>query len=200
VNFSRPFGERVNVSHARSDAQVISASIRNQGAFAEIFERHFDTIYGYLVRRVGPELATDLASDVFLTAFERRARYDIGRREALPWLYGIAANKLRGHRRSEERRLRAFARTPMLSDVAAGARSAIEGSVAEALVSLPLIDREVLLLFAWADLAYEEIAEALDVPVGTVRPRLNRARRVLREGLAPHSNLDISQEAPQWTN
>jgi RNA polymerase sigma-70 factor (ECF subfamily) len=64
----------VNVRHVRSDAQLISASIRDQGAFAEIFERHFDTIYGYHARRVGPELATDLASDVFLTAFERRAR------------------------------------------------------------------------------------------------------------------------------
>lgn len=186
--------------HVRSDAQVVSASIRDQGAFAEIFERHFDTVYGYLARRVGPELATDLASDVFLTAFERRARFDTGRAEALPWLYGIAANKLRGHRRSEERRLRALARTPVLSGMDAGARSAIESSVAEALVSLPLIDREVLLLFAWADLAYEEIAEALDIPVGTVRSRLNRARHALREVLAPHSNLTISQEAPQWTN
>lgn len=179
---------------------MISTSIRNQGAFAEIFERHFDTIYGYLARRVGPELATDLASDVFLTAFEHRARYNTGRTEALPWLYGIAANKLRGQRRNEERRLRALARTPALSGVDAGVRSAIESSVAEALVSLPLIDREVLLMFAWADLAYEEIADALDIPVGTVRSRLNRARRVLREVLAPHSNLTISQEAPQWTS
>ena len=179
---------------------MISASIRSQAAFSEIFERHFDAIYGYLARRVGSELATDLASDVFLTAFERRARYDTGRMEALPWLYGIAANKVRRHRRSEERRLRAVARAPTLGEVDAGARSAIDASIAEALASLSFIDREVLLLFAWADLAYEEIAQALDIPVGTVRSRLNRARRVLREALAPHSYLDISQEAQPWTN
>jgi RNA polymerase sigma-70 factor (ECF subfamily) len=76
----------------------------------------------------------------------------------------------------------------------------INALVAEALISLTTGDREVLLLFAWADLAYEEIAEALDIPVGTVRSRLNRARHVLRDALSPRSDLTLSQEASQWTN
>jgi RNA polymerase sigma-70 factor (ECF subfamily) len=52
--------------------------------------------------------------------------------------------------------------------------------LAGALARLSAGDRHVLLLFAWADLGYQEIAEALDIPVGTVRSRLNRARRKLR--------------------
>jgi RNA polymerase sigma factor (sigma-70 family) len=190
----------VVVRPIHSDASVLTTSLRDREAFAEIFERHFDAIYGYLARRVGAELATDLAADVFLAAFERRSRYDTGRAEALPWLYGIAANKLRRHRRSEDRRLRALARTPPARVVDGDHVNAIDALVAEALVSLAIGDREVLLLFAWADLAYEEIAEALDIPVGTVRSRLNRARRVLRDALSPRSDLNLSQEASQWTS
>jgi RNA polymerase sigma factor (sigma-70 family) len=60
-----------------------------------------------------------------------------------------------------------------------------ETRLAAALAELKPRDRETLLLFAWADLGYDEIASALAVPVGTVRSRLNRARAVLREALAP---------------
>ena len=57
--------------------------------------------------------------------------------------------------------------------------------VAEAVAQLPAAERDVLLLYAWEDLGYEEIAAALDIPVGTVRSRLNRARTRLRELRAP---------------
>ena len=55
--------------------------------------------------------------------------------------------------------------------------------LADALARLNARDRDVLLLFAWADLSYREIAYALDIPIGTVRSRLNRARRAMRERL-----------------
>ena len=77
--------------------------------------------------------------------------------DARPWLYGIAANLLRRHRRWKERRLRAYAR----------GRGPGE--------------RDVLLLHAWADLTYDQIAEALAIPVGTVRSRLHRARGIVGE-------------------
>ena len=53
--------------------------------------------------------------------------------------------------------------------------------VAEAVARLPEVERDALLLYVWEELSYEEIATALDVPVGTVRSRLNRARLTLRE-------------------
>jgi len=59
----------------------------------------------------------------------------------------------------------------------------LEPALAEGLLRLSADEREVLLLFAWADLGYEQIAEALAVPVGTVKSRLNRARAALRAAL-----------------
>jgi len=79
-------------------------------SFEELFELHFDAIYGYLARRVGPDLARDLASETFTRAFAGRGRYDPRQGEVRPWLFGIASNLLRRHYRDEERRLRAFAR------------------------------------------------------------------------------------------
>ncbi|HZV73907.1 MAG TPA: sigma factor [Conexibacter sp.] len=79
-------------------------------AFAELFDRHYDLIAGWLRRRVERAPADELAAETFLQAFDARARYDATRADARPWLFGIAANLLRRHRRAEERRLRAYAR------------------------------------------------------------------------------------------
>jgi RNA polymerase sigma factor (sigma-70 family) len=58
--------------------------------------------------------------------------------------------------------------------------------VADAIDSLPDSEREALLLFAWEELPYRSVAEALELPIGTVRSRLNRARARLRELLEPN--------------
>jgi RNA polymerase sigma factor (sigma-70 family) len=147
--------------------------------FAELFEAHFDAIYGYLARRVGADLARDLAAEAFTRAYAGRKRFDPKRGEPRAWLFGIANNLLRHHYRDEERRLQAFARI----DPASREEAPHEPVVAEALAVLSREERDVLLLFAWADLSYEQIAEALALPVGTVRSRLNRARARLREEL-----------------
>ncbi len=60
---------------------------------------------------------------------------------------------------------------------------AAHGELAGALAALSPGDRHVLLLIAWADLSYQEVADALSLPVGTVRSRLNRARRKVRQAL-----------------
>jgi RNA polymerase sigma factor (sigma-70 family) len=185
----------------RTDAEVIALSLQDREAFGEIFERHFDVIYRYLARRVGADLAQDISSFVFLAALERRGRYKLDRANALPWLYGIAANKLRRHRRSEERRLRAVADTGIADEAAVCTSTSIDRAVAGALVSLAPRDREVVFLSTWADLSYEEIADALDIPIGTVRSRLNRARRTLRAHLDPAPGSQPSdEEVPQWTS
>ena len=155
-------------------------------AFEELFEREFDSVYGYLARRVGPELGRDLASETFTRAFAARKRYDPGRGDARPWLYGIANNLLRRHYRDEERRLRALARL----DIRREAAPPEESRLAAALATLPPQERDALLLFAWADLGYEEIATILEVPVGTVRSRLHRARARVRAALEREEALD----------
>ncbi|MDW5598694.1 RNA polymerase sigma factor [Conexibacter stalactiti] len=175
-----------------TDGELIAASCADPRAFAAVFDRHYDAIAAFLRRRLERALADELASETFLQAFDGRARFDRARADARPWLYGIAANLLRGHRRSEERRLRAYARAAVpageagaYDEVEARLDAAASGrALATALASLGPGERDALLLHAWTDLSYEQIAEALEIPVGTVRSRLHRARGIVRELLA----------------
>jgi RNA polymerase sigma-70 factor (ECF subfamily) len=155
-------------------------------AFEELFAVHFDIVYGYLARRVGPELGRDLASETFTRAFAARKRYNAALGDVRPWLFGIANNLLRRHYRDEERRLRAFAEL----DVRHGDDAPDEPRLAAALATLSLEERDVLLLFAWAGLQYAEIAAALAIPLGTVRSRLHRAREHVRSALERQEALD----------
>jgi len=181
------------------DAQIIAACDRDPERFRELFERHFPPTLAFLRRRVGSDIAEELAIETFALAYRRRASYDPRRGSARPWLLGIATNLLRRHRRTEGRMLLAFARTgtdPVLSDDPeyeaaerrADARTATP-ALALALADLRQGERDVLLLFAWADLTYPEIADALGIPVGTVRSRLSRARSRVRELLASNGQL-----------
>jgi len=173
-----------------SDAAVIAASLAAPACFGTIFDRHATVLHRYLVRRLGPDGADGMVADVFRIAFEKRATYDLGRPTARPWLYGIATNLLAKHRRSEARRIQATARLvarqlPPVdeADVVAGAVDAVDQwqRVAVAVTKLPPAERDVLLLYVWEGLPYEDVADAVGIPVGTVRSRLNRARRRLRE-------------------
>jgi RNA polymerase sigma factor (sigma-70 family) len=150
---------------------------------------------------VGAHLADDIAAETFTQAFRQRDRYD-GSSDAGPWLFGIAANLVRRHHRSERRQLLAYARAgsgsvePSDLDDADDRldAEAMWRHVALALASLRAADREVLLLLAWAELSYQEIAQALGVPVGTVRSRLHRGRTRLRELLEHTSPIDTEVE------
>lgn len=173
-----------------SDAEAIVASTNDPAAFDVVFDRHFDAVFRYLRRRVGRHRGEELAAETFAQALASRQRFDTRYGDARPWLFGIAVNLLRHHYRREERELNAYARSgadPLAGEEPSLARLDAEAAwplVAEALAELPPIEREALLLFAWAELSYDEIALALDIPAGTVRSRLNRARTRLRELLA----------------
>ncbi len=174
------------------DARIIDWSHRDPGAFAEIFHRHAGEIGRYITRRVGPGIAEDLVAETFLVAFRRRGSFDGRRPDARPWLYGIATNVVRRHRREEIRALKLLAKTgvdPVMAEcftdqvdgqVAAAAAARV---MAPALARLNAGQRDVLLLTAWADLTLDEVAETLGIPPGTARSRLNRARAKIRATL-----------------
>ncbi|HET7443056.1 MAG TPA: RNA polymerase sigma factor [Solirubrobacterales bacterium] len=178
-----------------SDSEAIVASTSSPSGFAAIFDRHFDAVHAYLQRRVGPDLADELAAQTFLVAFDKRGVYDPAQPDARPWLLGIATNLLRRHRRDEVRQFRAYARsaTDPLLDAFDGVEARIDASkmrreLVEALADLPTEELDSLLLYAWAGFSYTEIAVALEIPAGTVRSRLSRARGRIRaalEGGAP---------------
>jgi RNA polymerase sigma-70 factor, ECF subfamily len=168
-----------------------SGAVLTGDVLTMLFERHGRELFGYCARRVGPDVAEDIVAAVFLVAFEQRKRFDPDRAGALPWLYGIATNLLRRHRRDEARAYRALARTgvdPVAGDGTDRAAERADGAVraqriAGVLAALPARQRDVLLLFAIGQLEYAEIAQALNIPLGSVQSALHRARTKLRAAL-----------------
>jgi RNA polymerase sigma-70 factor (ECF subfamily) len=164
-----------------TDASAIERSLNEPECFEVVFDRHFASLLRYLCRRVGGELAKELAAETFERAFRARDSFEASEVSALPWLYGIAGNLVRMHHRREERRLRAYARAAELGservpdDLPLGGAT-LAPILAEALAALSPPLREVLLLHAWGELSHEEIATALGLSIAAVRTRLHRAR------------------------
>ncbi|HYK70664.1 MAG TPA: RNA polymerase sigma factor [Streptosporangiaceae bacterium] len=179
-------------STADNDATVIRHSLSDPEQFAIVAHRHAAAITRYVTRRLGTDAAEDVASETFLVAFRQRAGYSGDGRDCLPWLYGIATRLCHRHWRSETKQLRLLARTgadpvtePFTDRVDAQVTaSAVKPRLAAALSRLPKPQRDALLLQAWADLTYDQIARATGVQLGTVQSRISRARRRLREQLA----------------
>jgi RNA polymerase sigma factor (sigma-70 family) len=186
-----------------SDAELIERSWLEPEVFGEVFERHFDAVFGYFARRVARTDASDLSSETFRLAFGARARFDIAHASARPWLFGFAVNVLRNDARGRRRENAAVHRLGATDTTARDDRhgaldDAIDAAgrwpeVVAALGQLRDDEREALLLLAWEDLSYSEIATVMDVPVGTVRSRIHRARGRLRELM----HEDEREEAPR---
>jgi len=185
------------------DATLIELSGTQPEAFAAIFDRHATEIHRFAARRLGESVAEDVVGEVFLTAFRRRERYDCEYRDARPWLYGIATNVISRHRHAEARSYQVLARTgtdpvaasPDEDVLARVAASAQRRALAASLARLHPADRNTLLLVVWGGLSYAETAHALAVPVGTVRSRLNRARRKLRAALGVTGPAESEEES-----
>lgn len=168
------------------DSAIIAGSLEHPDRFGELFERHQLPVFRYVRSRVG-SVADDVVGDTFTEAFRRRASFDPARgTSCLPWLLGIATNMI-DRRRAMERR---WGRLAPLHAAAGGGDATDDAdrrvddqrlapALEAALASLRQRDRTTLLLHVTADLSIEEIAVALDVPAGTVKSRLNRARRIL---------------------
>ena len=194
-----------------SDREVLSASLDDPAAFGILFEEHFRDIFRYLERRVGPESAKELAADAFAVVFAKRSSYDPSRGEVRPWLFGIATNLLRNHRKEEVTELWRRARPSVANDElepsieAATERLFASSQRSRLLAGLAQLDdrsRDVIFLTAFADLTPEEIGRALNIPPSTVRSRLWRARRRLQSMLRARSSAvtDVSpgRDTQRW--
>ena len=176
------------------DAKIIADSLLAPAVFGEIFERHYDTVFRYAAVRVGAAHGEEVAAEVFLRAFASRHRFRSDAPSARPWLLGITANVLRNHFRKTGRGRRATATASGRESGVqmvwfADADSRVDAAttttrLTAALRAMRSVDREVLLLYALADLTYQEVAEALRIPIGTVRSRLARARATLKNSIA----------------
>ncbi|PPG33369.1 RNA polymerase subunit sigma-70 [Pseudoclavibacter sp. RFBB5] len=173
-----------------TDIQIIERSRVQPAAFAELYDRHSRLVHRYAARRTNEQIADDVMSETFLVAFEQRVRFDTTRGEVRAWLLGIATTLLKKHRRVEAREWRSFTASDAAAlaehrDFTPDAEARLDAgarmrSLGSAVASLSKGDRDALLLYALGDLDYEGVAAALGIPIGTVRSRLNRARRKLQ--------------------
>jgi RNA polymerase sigma factor (sigma-70 family) len=185
-----------------SDAELMKLSLSRPDCFGAIFDRHAAEVLRYVHARLGPGPAEDAVAEIFLAAFRNRARYDPARADVLPWLYGIATRVIGKHRRAErqqQRLVQRIERDRAVDDIAdrcaeRAVADQLRPGIAAAVSRLSRRDRDLLLLIAWAELTYGEAAQALGVPVGTIRSRLNRIRAKMREALGGTSPLRNDQE------
>ena len=161
-------------------------------AFGELFDAYARSVYNHAFRLTGDwAQAEDVVSLTFLDAWRLRGRIDEEGGSLRPWLLGIATNVTRNTRRAARRHAAALSRLPrdevegdFADEVAARLDDRAElALVRTALATLRRAEREVLALCVWSGLDYRAAAEALGVPVGTVRSRLSRARAKLAKHL-----------------
>ncbi|WP_244181727.1 MULTISPECIES: RNA polymerase sigma factor [Streptomyces] len=170
----------------------------DHGAFGELFDAYARSVYNHAFRLTGEwSVAEDVVSLTFLEAWRLRERLDEEGGSPRPWLLGIATNVTRNTRRAARRHAAAMARVPRdetVRDFADEVAERIDDAAQLAVVRTALgrlrrAEREVLALCVWSGLDYRAAAQALGVPVGTVRSRLSRARTKL----AKHMELPGSR-------
>ncbi|MDL5203083.1 RNA polymerase sigma factor [Streptomyces sp. ALI-76-A] len=163
-------------------------------AFGDLFDAYARSVYNHAYRLTGEwAVAEDVVSLTFLDAWRLRDRLDEEGGSVRPWLLGIATNVTRNTRRAGRRHAAAVSRLPRdetvrdFADEVAGRLddTARLADVRTALAKLRRTEREVLALCVWSGLDYRAAAEALGVPVGTVRSRLSRARTKLAKHMEP---------------
>ncbi|WP_433351844.1 RNA polymerase sigma factor [Microtetraspora malaysiensis] len=169
----------------------LDGAVADPERFSALFDAHYEEIRRYIGRRLNLDIAEDLAAETFLIAFRRRDSFDAAKGGIRPWLYGIATNLIGSHRRAELRRYRALARSePSDADDnhdqrvvdRVAARVTVQ-KLSAALAGLSRGERDVVLLVAYGELTYDEVAAALGIAYGTVASRLSRARTKLRDAL-----------------
>lgn len=175
-----------------------AATAGDAAAFGLLFDRHARTIYNYAFRRLADWAeAEDVVSLVFLEAWRRRGEVTIYEDRVLPWLLGVATNVVRNLRRTQRRHRTALERLPLdrsrdPSELAAERLDDVflMRRILNDLRRLPPPLLDVIHLCVFSGLSYAEAAVALDIPVGTVRSRLARARSRLRESMTELSSVN----------
>jgi len=176
------------ISQANETELVTRAQNGDRNAFSELVRTHAQGVLNVIYRMCGDmQVAEDAAQETFIQAWLRLPSYR-PRASLRNWLYRIAVNMAIDMLRKEKRILPGAVEDLNLTDSRPGPEALAASSertkmVQEAVLALPEASRAVLVLREYEDLSYQEIADALDIPVGTVMSRLNYARKLLREKL-----------------
>ena len=171
---------------------LITLSSRgDQQAFAELYDRTSAKVFG-LARRVvrDPAQAEEVAQETFIAIWRESARYDASRGGVLAWILTIAhrraVDRVRSVESSRERdtRFAALGSGPEFDMVDEAVSSALDAArVRKALATLTEVQREALMLAYYGGYTYKEVAELLDVPLGTIKTRMRDGLIRLRDTL-----------------
>jgi RNA polymerase sigma-70 factor (ECF subfamily) len=159
----------------------------DEEAFTALYRRRQGPVYRFALQMTGNVvIAEDVTQEVFMALLSKTAKYDPARGSLASFLYGVARNLV----------LRRIEKTAEIEDYAGPEdilddltrRETVE-NVRRAVLSLPPVYREAVVLCDINDTSYEEAARVLDCPIGTVRSRLNRGRSMLAQKLAVRSSV-----------
>jgi RNA polymerase sigma-70 factor, ECF subfamily len=183
------------VSEAISDAECVRRLLQGEAdAFEVLVRRHQKAIFNLVYRMLGDyDEAAEVSQETFLSAYRSIGQFR-GDANFSTWLYRIAINHASTRRRSLARWQQRTVplettepvneREPDPADTVE--QREIQKLVQKALNGLEASDAMIIVLKDLQDVPYEEVARVLDVPVGTVKSRLHRARKALRSRLAPY--------------
>ena len=180
-----------------SDEELVDRFVRgSEAAFTELMRRHEDRIFALALSITGDRSeALEATQETFLTVFKKAGSFQ-GRSRFGTWLYRIGINASR-----DQLRKRARAPRPeelSTQDTALPGESEAVGlriDVAQALAALPPEYREAVVMHDLGDIPYEEIARITGAPLGTVKSRISRGRRLLAGHLEPERERRPSKDA-----
>jgi RNA polymerase sigma-70 factor (ECF subfamily) len=186
-----------------TDEDLIAAvAAGDRDAFGALYRRRRPDVYRFALHMTGsPAAAEDVAQDVFVAVIQDARRYSPSRAAVLPWLLGIARNQAR--RRLSERRFEPMpggsAEPVVAVDPADGlTRARQTEALRRALVALPVMYREAVVLCDLQELSYQDAAAAAGCAIGTVRSRLHRGRQMLAASMRGERHAFRGWPAPGW--
>ena len=173
--------EQTSKSDPLADVVQLCKSGR-RSAQQELYEACHQDVFGLMVRMVGRQDAADVTQQVFMQVFRKIDQFQ-GQSKFKTWLYRLAVNESLQHLRKNKRKQQVLVHDPLDERPSLARQREAKDVLEAALERLEPLLRSIFLLKESQGLSYREIAEATDIPEGTVGSRLNRARRQLREHL-----------------
>lgn len=194
-----PTGSSACLPHITTDELLLErAGAGDQAAFVQLYERHRTAVFRVAYRLLGSvELAEDITHDCFLSLIKRPQNFDPARGRLRTYLFSAARNLSLKHFRSSSREgaLEDLIEKPSVpvreQPLSRLLDEELSLKVKEAVLSLPPLQREALVLFEYEGLALSEIASIVGTDVGAVKARLHRARERLRYTLRPYLNSSL---------
>ena len=194
----------MNIPEKDQDSALLKRSAKgDEEAFTTLYRRHAGPLYRFALRMTGSGWgAEEIVQDVFMTLIREPTKYDAQRGTLPAFLFGIARNKVMKHNQRQPREISLVERSEdgrgagiTLRDPSTPAmwveqRERLE-KVRAAVKELPVEFRETVVLCELEELSYEQAAQLLDCPIGTIRSRLHRGRALLL------AKLEMLRDAPQ---